>query len=108
MNKYKVYYMIPGVKGVQTELIEASSKKVARRDFYDLHLDKKWVNIKKIDYVKNDIPTWKTTLVSAVQGILIGLGIILSNIDVSLAEGIGLVFVISFYGSIGRFLGIRK
>lgn len=108
MNKYKVYYMIPGVKGTQTDYIKASSKKVARREFYDLHLDKEWLNIKKIDYIKNDIPTWKTTLVSAVQGILIGLGIILSNIDVSLAEGLGLVFVISFYGSIGRLLGISK
>lgn len=48
MNKYKVYYMIPGVKGIQTEYIKAPSKKAARRDFYDLHLDKEWVNIKRM------------------------------------------------------------
>lgn len=108
MNKYKVYYMIPNVKGIQTEYIKAHSKKAARRDFYDQHLDKEWVNIKKIDYIKNDIPTWKTTLVSAVQGIFIGLAILLSNIDVSLTEGIGLALIISFYGSLGRLLGIKQ
>lgn len=104
MNKYKVYYMIPGVKGTQTEYIKASSKKVARRDFYDLHLDKEWLNIKKIDYVKEPIFTWQLGVLSAVQGVIIGLGLNLANIDVSVVEGLGIIFLISIYGSLNRLL----
>lgn len=52
MNKYKIYYMLPGIKGTQTEYIKAPSKKAAHRNFYDLHLDKEWVNIKKIVFIK--------------------------------------------------------
>lgn len=102
MNKYKVYYMIPGVKGTQTDYIEARSKKAAHRDFYDKHLDKEWVNIKKINYVKEPVFTWKLGVLSVVQGAIIGLGLNLANINVSAAEGVGLVFLIAIYGSLNR------
>lgn len=102
MNKYKVYYMIPGVKGTQTDYIKARSKKAAHRDFYDLHLDKEWLNIKKINYVKEPVFTWKLGVLSVTQGAIIGLGLNLANIDVSAAEGVGLVFLIVIYRSLNR------
>lgn len=102
MNKYKVYYMIPSIKGTQTEYIKAHSKKAAHRNFYDLHLDKEWVNIKKIDFVKKPIFTWQLGVLSVFQGVIIGLGINLANIEVSPIEGVGLVFLITLYEILNR------
>lgn len=104
MNKYKVYYMLPGVKGTQTEYIKAPSKKAAHREFYDLHLDKEWVNIKKIVFIKKPVFTWQLGAFSVAQGVIIGLGLKLANIDVSTTEALGLVFLISIYGSLNRWL----
>ena len=102
MNKYKVYYMIPSVKGIQTEYIKAHSKKAARRDFYGQHLDKEWVNIKKIDFVKKPIFTWQLGVLSVFQGVIIGLFFNFANIDISPSGTAGLAFLISFYGSLNR------
>lgn len=102
MNKYKVYYMLPGVKGTQTEYIKAPSKKAAHRDFYDLHLDKEWVNIKKIVFIKRPVFTWKLGALSVAQGAIIGLGLNLANIEVSAIEGVGLVFLITLYEILNR------
>lgn len=102
MNKYKVYYMLPGVKGTQTEYIKAPSKKAAHRDFYDLHLDKEWVNIKKIVFIKKPVFTWQLGALSVAQGAIIGLGLNLANIEVSAIEGVGLVFLITLYEILNR------